>query len=117
MNGHDESKVKDLLQTALKRLTIATVALFLALAAVFGYAFIQANHARAELEVVARTTASALCSLRADLERRVQTSKDFLEENPDGIPGLPAEVIKEGIENQQRTIEALAILHCPPERV
>jgi hypothetical protein len=54
----------------------------------------------------------ALCVLRADLERRVATSRDFLEENPAGIPGIPARTIRDGIRNQERTIEALSGLSC-----
>lgn len=58
------------------------------------------------------TTRDALCTLRADLETRVQTSKDFLIEHPKGIPGISAKVIKDGIKNQERTIDALSDLSC-----
>ena len=59
-----------------------------------------------------QTSRVALCALRSDLERRVQTSEKFLKEHPAGIPGIPAKTIRDGIRNQQRTITALAALSC-----
>ena len=54
----------------------------------------------------------AICNLRADLERRVITSQEFLEKHPRGVGGISREDILVGIENQQRTITALASLNC-----
>lgn len=55
----------------------------------------------------------ALCALRGDLQRRVVTSREFLVEHPDGIPGISAKTIRDGIDNQKRTIVALSGLSCP----
>jgi uncharacterized protein (DUF1786 family) len=114
VNGNDEQQVKDkdILQTQLRRLVRATIVLYLALGLVGGYAYIQAVQGRAELEAATEQTTTALCTLRADLERRVEVSREFLEKNPDGIPGITAETIQQGIDNQQRTIGALASLNC-----
>lgn len=60
----------------------------------------------------ARDTRDSLCTLRADLEVRVESSRKFLDEHPEGIPGVPARAIREGIRNQDRTIHALDSLHC-----
>jgi hypothetical protein len=57
----------------------------------------------------------ALCALRVDLERRVQASQDFLREHPEGIPGIPTATIKQGIDNQKKTIDALGFLECEVE--
>jgi hypothetical protein len=54
----------------------------------------------------------AVCALRTDLERRVQASRKFLRENPEGIPGIPAATIQQGIDNQQKTIDVLGVLDC-----
>lgn len=54
----------------------------------------------------------ALCALRADLRRRARSSRQFLEEHPRGIPGVPAATIRSGIRNQERTIRALRHLSC-----
>lgn len=54
----------------------------------------------------------AICALRADVDRRRQASLQFLSENPRGIPGIPASVIRNGITNQEATLEALGGLEC-----
>ena len=54
----------------------------------------------------------ALCVLRDDLKTRVKSSTDFLAMHPDGIPGIPAKTLRDGIHNQQRTISALRTLQC-----
>jgi len=59
----------------------------------------------------ARTT-HALCALRHDLEIRVSSGESFLKDHPNGIPGIPAKQIRDGIENQKRTIKALSALSC-----
>jgi hypothetical protein len=55
----------------------------------------------------------SLCELRSDLERRVASSKQFLRDNPHGIPGIPAKQIRDSINNQSRTIRSLNSLSCP----
>lgn len=55
---------------------------------------------------------SALCALRRDLEKRVDSSRQFLREHPHGIPGISAKTIRDGLSNQQRTIRALRGLSC-----
>lgn len=61
---------------------------------------------------VASDSNNALCALRGDLERRVASSEQFLRENPNGIPGISAKVIRDGMTNQRRTIAALSRLDC-----
>lgn len=60
-------------------------------------------------------TKAALCTFRADLIQRIEQSTVFLAEHPHGIPGIPAATIRDGIRNQQRTINALSSLHCQPK--
>jgi hypothetical protein len=55
----------------------------------------------------------ALCALRTDLQTRVASSQQFLEDNPNGIPGIPAKQIRDSIDGQRRTIRALDGLSCP----
>jgi hypothetical protein len=57
-------------------------------------------------------TNHALCALRGDLEKRVESSRTFLIEHPEGIPGIPAQTIRQGLVNQQHTIQALSSLSC-----
>jgi hypothetical protein len=100
---------KEMIQKGLRRLAVATVAVYLALASLGVFVWVQ----QAQTNQVAVTTNRALCALRQDLEGRVEVSRRFLEENPDGIPGIPAKTLRDSIANQQRTILALAILNCP----
>ena len=55
----------------------------------------------------------ALCALRADYQKRIDTSRKFLVTHPRGIPGISAGVIRTGIVNSQRTVTALGPLTCP----
>jgi hypothetical protein len=79
----------------------ATVALSFALAGVATWTW-STSHASQQ----------ALCTLRSDLESRVETSKTFLKENPAGVAGIPARTIQDGINSQERTILALRSLSC-----
>lgn len=106
------SDVADEIRTALRRLVIATVVLFAVQAALIAFVAIDGAARRNDLAEIAFSTNHALCVLRADLEQRVADSERFLEQHPDGIPGIPAEQIQQSIDNQQRTIEALADLRC-----
>jgi hypothetical protein len=57
---------------------------------------------------------AALCAFQGDLQRRVDTSRDFLLDNPAGIPGISREDIQQSIDNQQQTIDVISpILACP----
>jgi hypothetical protein len=67
-----------------------------------------------QVNALAARTTDSLCALRSDLERRVETSRQFLEENPHGIPGITPAYLRTSIENQERTVEALSDLDCPP---
>lgn len=91
----------DEIKRSLNRLAVATVVLFLLVCGVAVYAYSEASKNK-----------DALCTLRADLEKRVETSKDFLIENPEGIPGITAKAIRDGIKNQERTVAALSGLSC-----
>lgn len=60
----------------------------------------------------AAETHNALCTLRHDLVLRVHSSREFLADHPRGIPGISPIQIRVGIDNQQRTVDALAPLSC-----
>lgn len=56
----------------------------------------------------------ALCALEDDLERRILTTEQFLEENPAGIPGVPLSTLEQSLANQRQTLAAIAPhLDCP----
>lgn len=59
----------------------------------------------------------AICALKHDLEQRVSNSQQFLIEHPNGIPGIKAQLIKDNIAQQKRTIDILQRKlkdSCPP---
>ncbi len=56
----------------------------------------------------------ALCALRHDSERRVQLAEEFLEENPEGIPGVSIDSLRRSTNNAKETVESLSSLKCPP---
>lgn len=58
-------------------------------------------------------TTEALCALRSDLQARVEGSRRFLRDHPDGFLGVSAKEIRDAAANQQRTIAALSGIDCP----
>jgi hypothetical protein len=61
-----------------------------------------------------KDTNAALCTLRNDLQIRVNQTEEFLRENPDGLPGIPRAALDQSLTNQRNTIKALEQLECPP---
>lgn len=55
----------------------------------------------------------ALCSLRADVQKRVDSGRAFLTKHPYGIPGISAPTLQTTVNNSQRTVDALSALVCP----
>lgn len=78
----------------------------------FAWATGEQNTVLAQQAEAADRTEQALCVLRDDLQIRVDAAVQFLKDNPDGIPGIPPQQIQDSIDNQQRTILALSLLHC-----
>lgn len=85
----------------LRYIAIATVILYIV---VIGVAF-KTYSDSAEVH-------DSLCTFRADLQQRVETTEGYLEEHPEGIAGVPAATLKTSISNQKQTILALNTLNC-----
>lgn len=71
----------------------------------------QVQDNRNQIEDLKRTEA-ALCSFKTELSNRVVGARKFLDSHPSGIPGLPANIIRDNIVNQQKTLDSLSALHC-----
>lgn len=97
----DTTPLEDI-RRSLRRLVIATVALYLALGALGLKTFFDG-----------RTVTDSLCALRQDAARESLTAIQFVKSHPKGAPGIPNEVILESAANKQRTIIALKDLDCP----
>lgn len=65
------------------------------------------------IEKLTRSTNSALCTFRDDLERRYISGARFLDDHPDGIPGISRNDIARSLANQKATLDALGSLACP----
>jgi hypothetical protein len=107
--------VEQSLATRFRALIAATVVLYAALIGIGTYGYVTRSHDLAKIDQVTTTTKQALCLFRENIEKQVATSEEFLEENPDGIPGLPAATIKASIQRQKDTLKALDILECGKE--
>lgn len=58
-------------------------------------------------------THEAVCALTADLERRTDEAREFLETHPHGLPGIASvSQIRESTRNQERTLAALSVVSC-----
>lgn len=99
----------DRVKSWLAALTLATVVVAFVY---FAAATAQQNQYLASQAEASTRTERALCILRADLEQRVKSTQQFLEDHPDGIPGISAATLQQSIENQQRTVTALQLLEC-----
>jgi uncharacterized protein YkwD len=104
-------------QTALRRLTMWTVVLYVLLATAAGASFYIRSLDIARIERQSDRNVTAFCALRHDLERRIEDGLRFLEEHPGGIPGISAEQLRQSIQDQRVTVRALSIVVCPPEPV
>lgn len=65
-----------------------------------------------KLDELTRSTNQALCTFRLDLERRTDLTAQFLEDHPEGIPGVSRADLIRSLTNQQATLESLSDLKC-----
>lgn len=58
----------------------------------------------------------ALCALNQRNIDRIAQSQEFLRDHPDGIPGIPVKLIKDGIKADSSTVAVLnrTLGECPP---
>jgi hypothetical protein len=96
-----------------QRMTRATVALYLVLALFGGVAWSVRANDTARVDEIATTNQTALCALRTDVERRIISSEQFLEDHPNGIPGISAATIRQSLTAQRETVDALSAVECP----
>lgn len=91
------------IQSSLRKLTAATIVLYVVAIVIALAAGYTANMNRV-----------AACSLRDGVERRVDNGRDFLANHPNGLPklGFTRSDIEKEIANQQRTVDSLGVLIC-----
>lgn len=97
----NSNPVIDQIRRSLNWLIVATIVLYITISVVAVTSYTSTS----------RNT-QALCTLRTDLEVRVQTSEQFLHEHPGGFAGISKATIKTSLDGQRRTIKALKGLSC-----
>lgn len=112
MTEQEKADIAAQLRRTLRVLGIATVALYLVVVVAVFLVYRDANQKRDALRRDEVNTTAALCALRVDVERRIESSQGFLKEHPDGIPGFNAAAVKASLVNSQRTVKALSGLTC-----
>lgn len=60
-----------------------------------------------------RRSREALCVIEAKVQRDVRKAEGFLRKNPNGIPGISTQLIRDGIKDDHETLRALSPLGCP----
>lgn len=60
----------------------------------------------------AKLNTEALCSIRADAERRVALGDEFLDSHPNGTAEISAEVLQRSVDSSRSTVKSLSNLDC-----
>jgi hypothetical protein len=76
-----------------------------------------AIHSNRELAEDGQHAHDKLCEIRHNLVLRVARTNAFLEENPEGVPGISVKFITDSINTDQRTVDALASLDCAEDEM
>jgi hypothetical protein len=61
----------------------------------------------------------ALCSQKASAQSRIDSSRDFLRDHPNGVPqvGLTKILILRGIHRDTQIVRGFSDIHCPPDNL
>jgi hypothetical protein len=99
----------------LKVLVVLTVVLYLAVAGLAAFDFVNSSDKRHEIAANQMRIVSALCAVRKDLGERIANGDAFLKTHPQGLPslGITAAAIRIQIAMQRSTLQALAPVICP----
>jgi uncharacterized protein involved in outer membrane biogenesis len=97
---------------ALRWVEYATVILIILMMVLVIIGYADSTNQRDQIRQTAAQSHSALCSFLGDLKGRVETSEEFLQEHPNGIPGLSVEAIRTSLRNQKMTVASLSDLKC-----
>lgn len=64
-----------------------------------------------------RKVKTSACAHKASLRKEIKKTKKFLAENPKGIPGISAQLIKDGLRDQRLEMRDLRVLDCKGEKI
>ena len=100
----------------MKLVVMLLAAVVLLLSASTTYQFVDARQARAQIRQNTGSIQKAVCALRSNVQKRIDTSNQFLKENPSGSGGITPTLLKDSIKRDQNTINALRFVECPPTK-
>lgn len=102
------------IEHSIKVLGRFTLILYVAVAVVLGAAVLaNRNNVSNAQEETARID-KALCAFTADLERRVELTRDLLDRSNhrEPVPGITRADLRRSIQNQRMTLDSLSGLEC-----
>lgn len=76
-------------------------------------ALLNASDTNTRVSHLVTSTTQALCSLRADVQKRVASTNAFLATHPHGFAGVSGPTLRSSANNSERTVIALSSLVCP----
>lgn len=85
------------------------------------YVSAMGSHRQGQLAKQGAETHDAICTFRADLQRRFDDGQAFLRMTPEermkkygpSLGSTPESVVKNSLANQQQTLDSLGALDCP----
>ncbi len=106
--------VRIAIEHSIKILSRWTLALYLFVAVIFAGGFIQARIIATRAGDEVQRTTAALCTFVDDLQRRADATADYLDkhEEPEPIPGISRGTLRNSLNNQRETLQALSGLGC-----
>lgn len=101
---------------ALLQLAIPAVTLLLVVAGFLVVIYIEGHHREQERRRARLVFCEELEKVkevqRVDKVSQIQESERFLRDNPDGLPGIPGDLIRRGIERDRAVLRDLAPVNC-----
>jgi len=116
-----ESQVEQALTSMSFKVTgglIALIVFIVSMTALMTYLAISSGRSAAQVEASATETHAALCALKADVQRRYDSSVEYLEKHPQGLVSSSGDLILSATEirrsqvAQKSTLDALGTLSC-----
>ena len=87
--------------------------------AAFSAVILLMYNANRERAIEGQTAANAICALKNDLQRRVDSTEEFIANLKSGkrdpIPGITVADLERSASSMNQTIAALAVINCPRE--
>jgi kynurenine formamidase len=100
------------IKNALRIMEIATIVLVVVVVLLVIVGYIDSANQREAIKRTATQSHVALCAFRSDVQARVVSSEQFLEDNPNGVPGISPAAIRKSLKAQRQTVDALSVLNC-----